>query len=175
MKKNLIVVAVIVSIFALIGCSKKTPEVNVSVNDIMKDIKVQIAEDMKNGGVPEEDFKDGQLPMYMEMDLTSETPNPLSEMINKDDIEEGIALQPMMNVKSDMIVVLKAKDISKVESLKTSLQSIKEQQNQIWERYLPDQYEKVKNNIILSNGKYLIYITYDDVEKIQTAYENALK
>lgn len=175
MKKILIGMTVLVSLFVFIGCSKKAPEVNIAVSDIMKDIKAVVAEDMINGGVPEESFKDGQLPRYMEIDLVTETTNPFSEIINKEDIEEGIAIQQMINIKSDMIIVLKAKDISKVESLKTSLEAIKDQQSKLWESYLPDQYEKVKNNIIQSNGKYLVYITYDDSEKIETVFNDELK
>lgn len=175
MKKILIGMTVVVSLFVFIGCNKKAPEVNIAVSDIIKDIKGVMAEDMKNDGAPEESFKDGQLPMHMEIDLATETTNPLSEMINKEDIEEGIAIQPMMNVKSNMIIVLKAKDISKVESLKASLEGIKDKQIKTWQQYLPDQYEKVKNNIIQSNGKYLVYITYDNPEKIETTFNNALK
>ncbi|GAA0178177.1 hypothetical protein SH2C18_12730 [Clostridium sediminicola] len=174
MKKILIGMTVFVTLFVFIGCGKKTPEVNIAVSDISNDVKSIIAEDLKKAGVPEESFKDGQLPMYMEIDLTGETQNPFSEIINKEDIEEGIAIQQMMNVKSDMIVILKAKDETKVESLKTSLEKIKEQQTKIWETYLQDQYEKVKNNLILTNGKYLVYITYESPEKIETTFNNAL-
>lgn len=174
MKKILIGMTVLVTLFVFIGCGKKTPEVNIAVSDISNDVKSIIAEDLKKAGVPEESFKDVQLPMYMEIDLTGETQNPFSEIINKEDIEEGIAIQQMMNVKSDMIVILKAKDETKVESLKTSLEKIKEQQTKIWETYLQDQYEKVKNNLILTNGKYLVYITYESPEKIETTFNNAL-
>lgn len=175
MKKILIVMITIVSLFTFMGCSQKTSEINVPVTDIMKDIKTQIAKDMKANGVPEESFKEGQLPMYMESELTAETPNPMNEIINKEDLEEGMVLELMINIKSDLIIVLKAKDDTKVENLKTSLEKVKEKQSKIWEAYLPDQYEKVKNTIIKSNGNYLVYITYDDAEKIEAAFDNALK
>ncbi|MCY6370091.1 DUF4358 domain-containing protein [Clostridium ganghwense] len=177
MKRILSLAIVVLSIFAFGGCAKKTP--NVPVKDIVESIKNQMTEDMKAAGAPEESFKDGKLPGFMEIDLTSEETEPFAkpvkEKYNMEDLEEGIVLQQMMSVKSDLIIVLKAKDESKVENLKAVLEKEKEQQEKIWSQYLPDQYEKVKNNIIKVKGNYLIYITYENPEKIEAIFDNALK
>ena len=45
----------------------------------------------------------------------------------------------------------------------------------MWEMYLPDQFEKVKNNLILSKGTYLIYITYDNPEAIEKIFNEKVK
>lgn len=176
MKKIISLVLVAVTLFAFAGCGKREP--NVAVSDIMEDIKNQIAKDMKAAGMPEDNFKDGKLPGFLEVDLTSEEPDPMAEMIlemfSKEDFEEGFALVQMMNVNSDQIFVLKAADESKVSVLKEVLEKQKEKQEQIWATYLPEQYEKVKNNIIKVNGKYLIYITYDNPEKIEEIFDNSL-
>ena len=175
MKKILVIAMACLMVIAAVGCSHQTKEVNVAVKDIVENIKGKVAEDMKAGGMLEENFKDGVLPGYMETDLTSEEEQgPMSEIFNKEDIEEGIVLQPMINIRSDSIIVLKAKDESKVESLKASLDKIKEQQDELWSSYLPDQYEKVKNNITKVQGKYLIYITYDNPEDIEAIFDEAL-
>lgn len=175
MKKVLGIVIAVAMILAFVGCSKQAP--NVAVSDIMEAIKNQMVEDMKAAGVPEDSFKDGKLPGFLEIDFTSEDIDPMAEMVlelfNKEDLEEGYALVQMMNVKSDEIFVLKAADESKVPALKEALEKEKEKQDQIWSTYLPDQYEKVKNNIIKVNGKYLIYITYDNPEKIEEVFDNA--
>ncbi len=175
MKKFFILAIACLMVFTAAGCSKQQKEVNVPITDIVEGIKAKMAEDMKAAGVPEDSFKDGSLPGYMETDLASgDLKEPMAEMFNQEDLEEGIVIQQMMNVRSDLIVVLKAKDESKLENLKTSLDKIKEQQEMIWSSYLPDQYEKVKNNITIVEGKYLIYITYDDPESIETIFNNAL-
>ncbi|MCY6484862.1 DUF4358 domain-containing protein [Clostridium aestuarii] len=173
MKKILSLIMVILSIFLVVGCGQKVPDVQ--VKDIVGGIKSQIAEDMKAAGAPEDMFKDGKLGMYMETDLTAEETKPIAELFNEEDIEQSSILQVMINVNSDLIIVLKAKDESKVESLKASLEKVKEQQDNVWSQYLPDQYEKVKNNIIKSKGKYVIYITYSNPESIEAVFDNALK
>jgi len=40
---------------------------------------------------------------------------------------------------------------------------------------LPDQHEKVKNNIIEQKGLYFLYVTYGAPENIVTAFNNAFK
>ncbi len=176
MKKFFSLAIIVLTVFTFVGCGQQVQEVNVPVKDIVEDIKTQIAEDMKAGGVKEESIKDGKLPGYMETDLTAEeAQGPMLELFNMEDIEEGIILQQMRNIRSDLIIVVKAKDESKVDSIKSSLEKIKEGQDNVWSQYLPDQYEKVKNNITLANGKYLVYITYDSPEKLEEIFVNALK
>ena len=80
----------------------------------------------------------------------------------------------MMNVKSDLIFVLKAADESKVQVLKEALEEQKTKQEGIWSNYLIDQYEKVQNNVIKVNGKYLLYATCDHPENIEAIFDNAL-
>lgn len=177
MKKILGIVIAVTMIFAFVGCSKQEP--NVAVGDIMKAIKNQMIEDMKAAGMTEDSFKDGNLPGFLEVDFKSESSDPMTEMMlelfNKEDLEEGYALVQMINVKSDEIFVLKAADESKVSVLKEALEKEKEKQDKIWSTYLPDQYEKVKNNIIKVHGKYLIYITYDNPEKIEEIFDKAFE
>ena len=176
MKKIFSFAIIVLAIFTFVGCGQQAQEVNVPVKDIVENIKSQMAEDMIADGAKEESFKDGKLPGYMETDLTAEeAQGPLVELFNTEDIEEGIILQQMINIKSDVIVVVKAKNESNIESIKASLEKIKETQENIWSQYLPDQYEKVKNNITLVQGKYLVYITYDSPEKLEEIFVNALK
>lgn len=174
MKKITIVLIVVFLIIMFAGCSNGVPKVEVS--SIVEQIKNQMAEDMKEAGILEENLKDGQLPGFMITDLTAEDTDPLFNYeINKGDIEQGYIIQQMMNVKSDLIIVLKADDKTKLDSLEKKLEEIKENQIGIWEQYLPDQYEKVKNNIIKSKGNYLLYVTYENPEEIEEIFDNLLK
>ena len=96
-------------------------------------------------------------------------------MFNKEDLEEGTILMQMMNIKSDQIIVLKAKDESKVEDLKAALEKVKEGQMSTWETYLPDQYELVKANKIQTQGNYVLYVTSSQAEEIVKIFEEQVK
>ena len=172
MKK--ITVALLLSMLSVIlfGCGNSTgDESNVSLSELMSSIKEQIASDLEAGGV-EGALVDGELQGYAFADLTSEdaesTDAMYAERLNIDPktLNAGYILAPMMNVKSDEIILLEAKDEAQVETLKQKLEEELQVQIDTWERYLPDQYEKVKNNVITTNGRYLLYVTYDNPDAI---------
>lgn len=183
MKKfNILLLSIVLIIMA--GCTKQSDNgnketTNADFNAIVHAIKEQMAKDMKEDGVEEEVLVDGELLYYIQTDLTaSEESDPgvpiwLEKMdLNQGDLAKGVVIAPMMNVKSDEIIVLEAKDEAKVDSLKASLEKELEAQELTWQQYLPDQYEKVKQNVIKTKGKYLIYITYTNPEKIEKVFEN---
>lgn len=179
MKKLISLLVIALTVVAFAGCNQKeTVDTNVSVKDIVENIKAKMAEDMIAGGMPEENLQEGNVPGYMEIDLTADSEENLNlfgDAVNKDDIAEGIVFEQMINVNSNLIIVLKAKDESSVENVKASLDEVKAQQENIWSTYLPDQYEKVKNTIIKNEGLYFIYITYEDPESIETIFDNTIK
>ncbi|MBW8351236.1 DUF4358 domain-containing protein [Bacillus sp. IITD106] len=186
MKKAVSITGIItILIFTLIGCSneanKKAGASGVSIEEIVQSIKEKIAEDLTAVGVSDA-LKDGVLQSYIESDLVNkDEDNPNSEFlmeklaIDPNDLEDGYIIAAMMNINSDEIIVLKAKDESKVDGLIEVLKKEKEAQVTTWEQYLPDQYEKVKNNIIKVKGPYLIYITYEHPEKLEEVFDEKLK
>ncbi|MBS4199349.1 DUF4358 domain-containing protein [Bacillus sp. FJAT-49732] len=171
-------------LFTLIGCSNgvnNAGAADVSLEEIVNSIKEKIAEDLKAEGV-DDALKDGVLQTYIESDLVKkDANNPNSEFlmeklnIDPNNIEEGYVIAAMMNINSDEIILLKAKDDSKVDELIDVLKKEKEAQVTTWEQYLPDQYDKVKNNIIKVKGSYLIYITYAHPEKLEEVFDKKLK
>ncbi|MHA6258296.1 DUF4358 domain-containing protein [Sporosarcina sp. CAU 1771] len=176
------VCALILVISACGGADKEEATSTASTSDIMNAIKEQMAEDMKDDFGGEEVLVDGELSGYFSSNLTSGDEEDMLASIllermelNVEDIEEGFALSPMMNVNSNDIIVLKAKDNTKVDSLKEALERELAAQTATWERYLPDQYEKVKNNRIVTEGLYLIYITYDNPEVIEDIFKKSVK
>ncbi|MTI47742.1 DUF4358 domain-containing protein [Sporosalibacterium faouarense] len=176
MKKIISVILILLAVISFAGCSQQTSEVNIPVKDIIGTIQDKMIEDAIANGLDEEAIEDGKLPGYMEVDLMEESDNVvLGDFIKKEDIEEGIALQSMFNVNSDLIIVLKAKTETEVDALKGKLEEIKEMQDNTWSSYLPDQYEKVKNNIIEVNGRYLIYITSQEPESIKEIFDSSLE
>lgn len=173
MKK--ITVALLLSVVSVIlfGCgNSNNSESNVSLSELLSSIKEQIASDLEAGGV-EDALVDGELQGYILADLTTENAEEgmeamYAEKLNIDPqtLNAGYILAPMMNVKSDEIILLEAKDEDQVETLKQALEEELQAQINTWQRYLPDQFEKVKNNVITTNGRYLLYVTYDHPEAI---------
>lgn len=172
MKK--ITVAFLFSIVSVIlfGCGNSAnDESNVSLSEVLTSIKEQIASDLEAGGV-EGALVDGELQGYTLADLTSENAEGVeamyAEKLNIDPtmLNAGYILVPMMNVKSDEIILLEAKDEAQVETLKQALEEELQAQINTWQQYLPDQFEKVKNNVITTNGRYLLYVTYDNPDAI---------
>lgn len=189
MKKKLTgILASAFAVTALVGCSDASDKTNKeetsqeqtqvatqTAEEMMTKVKEQIAADFKAGGIEEEVLVDGVLQGYAEIDLLSddEMGAMLLEKMNitKEDLAEGRALLPLMNVKSDQIIILKAKGEDKVEVLEQGLQLAKEDQIAAWSTYLPAQLEKVQNNIIKTDGTSLMYITYDTPEVIADILE----
>lgn len=189
MKKWLSLLLLATVVLAMAACGTATKEENkngenektVSVETIMNDIKSQIAKDYEESGA-ENVLVENKLQGFVEANLVAEeSEDPANAVfveklkINKEDLESGVVLAPLMNTKSDEIIVLKAKDEKQVKALQGLLDKEKEAQISTWETYLPDQLEKVQNNIIKTNGKYLLYVTYDDPSKIEAIFDKHTK
>lgn len=175
MKRIISLSLIILAVFNFVACGSKSDIKNVKVNDIVQEVKGVIIKDLRNVGIPEESFELEEVPGYLTLDLAKEEDRQMFNMFNQEDFESGAIIQQMMNVNSDLIIILKAKDNNKVDSLKKSLEEVKESQVNTWSQYLPDQYEKVKKNIIKVEGQYLIYITYADADKIEDIFTRLLK
>lgn len=87
-------------------------------------------------------------------------------------LANGKVIAAMMNVNADEIFLLEAKTADDVEAIKESLERELEGQIQTWEHYLPDQYEKVRNNTIEINGKFLLYVTFSEPDEIVQAFKS---
>ena len=96
-------------------------------------------------------------------------------IFNTEDIKSGYILQPMMNVKSELIIVAEAKDAESTENIKASYEKVLSDQDEMWSRYLPDQYELVKANKIQTQGNYVLYVTSSQAEEIVKIFEEQVK
>lgn len=182
--RKISIVLVTVVLMIMVGCTKQSDSgnnetTNASFDSIVNAIKEQIAKDLKEAGIEEEVLVDGNIMNYFHTNLTaSEESDPaipvwLEKMqLQQEDIANGTVIAAMMSVNADEIIVLEAKEESKVDSLKASLEKELQAQEQTWSQYLPDQYEKVKQNVIKTKGKYLIYITYSNPEQIEKVFDD---
>lgn len=180
MKKLTFLIMTGIALFLLAGCAgeEKPEENNISAEAIINNIKEHIAKDLEDNGI-QDALVDGQLQAYIEADLSQEnnSDDPTSAIfiekmeLDTSKLEEGTVLAAAMNINSDEIILLKAKSADDVPALKESLEKELAAQTQTWEQYLPDQYEKVQNNIIKVNGNYLLYVTYENPEAIVEIFD----
>lgn len=181
MKKLLYFILPIALLLALVACGKddsSDSKKEVSLDTVYEAIKEAIAEDLKEVGI-EEPIVDGKLEAYVEVDLLNTTEEneffAAQLELDTEKLEAGYMIAPMMNINSDEIILLQAKEESEADALVEALEKRLEAQEKTWSEYLPDQYEKVKKNIIKKSGKYLIYITYEDPEKIEAIFDEQIQ
>lgn len=146
----------------------------VKFTDILSNIKDQISADLKDEGV------DDMSQTHQEADLKdTDDENSVANIwiekmkLNPESLANGTVIAALMNVNADEIILLEAKDEKQVAELKKSLENELAAQVQTWEQYLPEQYEKVKNNKIVTKGKFLLYVTYTDPEAIEKAFNES--
>jgi len=169
MKKAMpvLLLAITLTLLAACGSSNNGDNASVDIEALFEEIK----ETVKADG-------DEELTGMMDGSLL-EADEPMIEMvageldISEADIEEGYILASAMNINADEIILLEAKDKEKVGQLEEKLDDYLEMQHNVWESYLPDQLAKVENTIIQSKGNYIIYITYEEPEKIEKVFNEA--
>ena len=181
MKKLMMLITVLMSVLVVVACQSQDNEgtSKETLKNIFEETKAEIVHALKADGV-EEPLIDGKLASHMEVDLMDEKDEQSDFyldmlQINRDQLAGGYVIASMMNVNSNEIIMLEAKEKSEVPALEEALKAELEAQTQTWETYLPDQFEKVKNNKILTNGNILMYITYDEPEKLEEIFNQKTK
>lgn len=175
MKKFKMILIAILFTVGVVGCSNSNDEstnnqTSLSAKETMDKIQEVLANEY---GV---ELQDGVLPGYMLSNMTNKDElGVYADHFNTDDIEEGYMLAPLMNVKSSLIMVIKAKDENSAKSIKEGLDKVLSDQEVVWSTYLPDQYELVQNNQIKQQGNYLLYVTSDATDQIVKVFEESVR
>lgn len=178
--KKISVIALLAFILVLGACGNAgTSSSAPAFDDVYEAVEEAFINVLKeNGDMTEDEI----LNNYFIEDLTvneedESMTNVLFEQMELDEdlLANGQVIGAMMNINSDEIFVLEAKSSEDVAALKESLERELAAQTQTWEQYLPDQYEKVKNNVIETNGNFLLYVTFSDEDKIVKAFNKQFK
>ena len=158
---------------SVVGCSNEAKQPS---NGTELDIPHAIQE-IKNKIASDYDLtvnEDGSLAGYAEIDLKSED-MPLQDFpVADEDMEAGMALEPMMNVLADKFIVIKAAD-GQENDVKAGLETIKQQQIDQWQMYLPEQLEKAENAQIVQEGDYFFYVTYEKTDEMVGLFQGLFK
>jgi len=144
-----VVIALIIGIYAVSNNNNNT----------------QTAQNIDLTALNEEIMAKGQYDQMSTMPIDKEVAKSVYE-IDEAQIEEIIGAMPMMNVHASMYVVIKATD-GNVENVKAKLETYGQSYEQQWERYLPEQYDLVKNRKIGTKGNYAYMIVAKNAEEVE--------
>lgn len=99
------------------------------------------------------------------MDVDEEILSTLFQ-IEPELVTESIGKLPMMNVQASMYLVVKASS-GNVDKVKEKVDEYFKSYDELWSRYLPDQYDLVKNKKMGVKGDYVYLIICEDAEEIE--------
>ena len=155
MKKYTVLIALCLCMLALAACGGGSGDA-VSYDTAKENLVNALAQELKAGGIGEDAF-------------TEETPLPgyaILDQVDASSVKQGVVIQAMMNVRSDLIVLIEVKDDAGAQRVQEALADTLASQEQTWSTYLPDQYEKVQNNVTGRVGNLLYYITSDHPQEL---------
>ncbi|MGL4973593.1 MAG: DUF4358 domain-containing protein [Culicoidibacterales bacterium] len=176
MKKIITLCACALFALGLTACgssSNTTENGETSFTTVQTAVKEAIVTFLEDAGVtPAEE--EGQITGYAIYDIKTDDLSALYPAINPEDFANGTIYMPMMMTKSDLIIVAEATDADAVANIKASFAEVKEAQIQQWQQYLPDQFEKVEANQVVTSGNYVLYSTFDNTDVVD-AFKAATK
>lgn len=106
----------------------------------------------------------------------SEMPEEIYEgvyKINPADYDSVSIYGAMINVKSNEVIVIKAKDANGLEKAKTALNARKKALEEQWKRYLEDQYQIVLGGKVVTKGLYAALIIAEGAQSGANAFNSA--
>ncbi|RKP48843.1 DUF4358 domain-containing protein [Cohnella endophytica] len=156
MKKGTVLILLTVMLsLALSACSNNTKQSSIEAKVAPKEMADQI-------------LKQIEQPMLMELE---------DEMIQKlyhlDPalLEQHTIRVPLMNVKTNEIAILKAKDAKDIPVIETAIKQRAADVQKQFETYLPDQYENAKNYKLVVKGNYVLFVISERADDIVKAYD----
>ena len=174
MKKIGIVIALLMSGVLLFGCAGGGSATEGSIEEVLEALKEAITEDLREIGFTDADFDAEELPGYIITDILGEGGEYVLMEMDKGLVEEGYIIAASMMLNSDQVIVIKAAS-GKVNDVKAALEAEHAAKLALWEDYLADQAEKVRNTIIEVEGDFIYYITYPDAEGLEEVIIEALQ
>ena len=86
--------------------------------------------------------------------------------VDEENVKDYVGKYPMMNVHASMYVIVEAED-GKAEEVKADLDAWAKDWEESWARYLPEQYELVKDRKLGVNGNFVYLIIAESADEIE--------
>ena len=158
MKKTNIILAIIIAVFVLSAAIILIIAVN--NNKERETIPTDIDFETLSFNIEETtDFGDSKMENIILDDLVQDYG------IYAEWVEEVIGKKPYVNVASKTYIIIKATE-GNIQNVISALEDYGNNYENIWKRYLPEEYELVKARKIGSKGNYVYFIVDDYAEDI---------
>ncbi|MDD2441557.1 MAG: DUF4358 domain-containing protein [Clostridiaceae bacterium] len=171
------ILAACLAVLTLAACAPKAPSqtTGAGVDEIVAAFKARMVDDAKADNMTEEDLfgkGDEMMGAYFTEDMTVPADQRrIAVDVKSEDLAAGTGIQATFNVNAAQILVLEAASADKVETIKTALNTMLDQQKELWSQYLPDQYEIVKKTVLKSEGNLIVYITYVNADALEAIFD----
>lgn len=86
--------------------------------------------------------------------------------IDKKYLESYVVMTPLMNVHATEYAVFKVKNTKDIAKVKAGIKKRLKFVDGVWKQYLPNQYDLVKANKVIVQGKYVLFVISADQAKI---------
>lgn len=141
-----IVIALIIAVVVLVMPKEETKEIN------LEEVNKKITENSYFKEMATEEISMEMLENYFQVDTAN--------------VEKVVGKVPLMNVHSSLYVIIQAKE-GKANEVKEDLNEFLTGYEETWSRYLPEQYEYVKNRKFDVIGDYVYLIIAEDSGKLE--------
>lgn len=156
MKKYFVTtLGIVMTMFLLSACGSESKEVTATTEEIFIDIQNQVELPVTFENSADDIFS------YYGIDTAL--------------LEEFTFVEAEDAIKVDTIVLMKVKEESNIETVKTSLASIIDQKKDTMNNYLPEQYDIACDAVIENTGNFVYMIISKDVSKVQGIIESYTK
>lgn len=92
--------------------------------------------------------------------------------IDANDLDAYYVNIPMVNIQASEFAIFKAKP-GKLDAIKQGVEKRVADLEDVWSRYLPDQYELVKNHQTWENGDYYFFVINENADVIMQIFKDA--
>lgn len=79
------------------------------------------------------------------------------------------------NIRADEIAIFKVKNTDDVDEIKGKISKRIEDKSQAFKNYLPEQNALIEKHVLKSDGNYILFVVSKDADKIEAAFDKAVK
>lgn len=169
---------VLLAMMLLAGCTKKEPTPTPTATpEMTPESTPEVSKDPTTSSalsqVLETIMNDTQYEFPSSMNVDSATLEQLYG-VKSDVLNDYAIMLPMMNVHATEIILMEAID-GKLEEVKAAVDQRIKDLEQTWSTYLPDQFELVKNRVMIESGNIYGVVIAEKADKIAEDINAALK
>lgn len=95
--------------------------------------------------------------------------------VTMDDIEEFMLYTAPSNIQAYELAIIKVKDRSKLEKIKSHMAQRVENQAASFKDYLPEEYALIERHVLKSRGNYILLAISDEADQIEEIFDESFK